>query len=365
MFKRNLAAMAAAVGLSVLFSGCTITAPVDNKVEEPSSSLPPIESSSSPQESITEDWSLSAVARNAAFKPYMTMEEYDVLFGTSGMLPSSPAASPDGQRLAYIYPNEFEEPSDLYLYDTVSKKADKLLLQQDLPQTDGLKQVSWVDDQSLLLIIGHRYGTVSPGGAVYLLNIKEAPKLRLLYKPEKETDQVLNAALSGNTLTMTVTMFDDNYLNHTEEQRTVTVDPANAPQPAQSSAPSATDVLATVIDNPTPEQVVEYKAAEAYEYDQSGESLLLIPKLEGTRVTIDTMGFDEKKSEFVPVKTVYDKTSARGYALWLKALRPEGGPQLCITLQVGGVTAHYYVTYNGKDGNVSEAEIYPDAQPSR
>ncbi len=362
MFKRIISAAAAAVGLSVLFSGCLIAVPVDHKVEEPASS-PPIESSSSPQEGITEDWSLSAVARNAAFEPYMTMAEYDALFGASGMLPGSPAASPDGLRLAYIYPNEFEEPSDLYLYDTAAKKAEKLLSQQDLPQSDGLKQVSWVDNQSLLLIIGLRYGTVSPGGAVYLLNINEAPKLRLLYKPEQETDQVLNATLSGTTLTMTVTMFDDNYLNHTEEQRTVTVDPANAPQPAPSSTPAATEVLATVIDNPTPEKVAQYEAAESYEYDQSGESLLLIPKREGTRVTIDTMSFDEKQSEFVPVKTIYDKTSAKGYALWLKALRPEGGPQLCITLQVGGVTANYYVTYNGQDGNESDVEIYPDTPP--
>ena len=347
------------VTLAFLLSGCGVKG-VEPLKEAASSSASQVASREAPSSSqAVDDWTLSATARNAAFQPYMSIQEYDALFGTSGMLPSSPVVSPNGKKLAYIYPNEFEEPCDLFLYDISTNKAEKILPQQKLPQSSGFKQAAWADDDSLLLIIGYRYGTVTPGGSVYLLKLSEAPGLHLLFEPKKDTEQVLSASLSGSTLSMKVAVFDKNMEKYTEEQRTAEVNLQSAPvsEAPESKAPVDPDTLATVFNFPSKELLSVYTALDTLEYDESGESLLLVPAQTGTRVIVETMEFDSAKNDFVPVKAIYDKTSKEGYALWLKATRPEGGPQLRITLKCGKASAQYYVTYNGKDGNAAEESI--------
>ncbi|SDN33978.1 DUF4652 domain-containing protein [Acetanaerobacterium elongatum] len=359
MCKHIKKAAALSVTLAVLLSGCGANGAAPLKEAASSSSSQDISSETPASSRAVDEWMLSATARNAAFQPYMSIQEYDVLFGTSGMMPSSPVVSPNGKKLAYIYPNEFEEPCDLFLYDLVSKKAEKILPQQKLPQSSGFKQVAWADDGSLLLIIGYRYGTVTPGGSVYLLKLAEAPALRLLYEPQKDTEQVLSASLSGSTLTMKMAVFDKNMEKYTEEQRTAEVNPqsASVSEAPESSPAVDSDILATLFNFPSKELLAVYTALDTFEYDQSGESLLLVPNQTGTRVIIETLEYDSVKNDFVPVKTVYDKTSKDGYALWLKAVRPEGGIQLRITLKHGKAMAQYDVTYNGKDGNEGEEVI--------
>ncbi|MFA9380934.1 MAG: DUF4652 domain-containing protein, partial [Acetanaerobacterium sp.] len=194
-------------------------------MQHTASLLPPPSSSSSSQVSSEEekiDWTLSAIARKEGYAQYMTIEQYDALFGTGGMMPGSPVPSPDGGSILYFYPDEFEERSALFRYDLAGQTAQCLLSQEDIGQSQSIKWIDWQQDGSLLLIIGYRYGTISPGGAVYLLNIDEAPALRLLYATRKETEQVLDAQLTGDTLSMTVAVFDEAFMDYTKASRSVT-----------------------------------------------------------------------------------------------------------------------------------------------
>ncbi len=183
------------------------------------------------------EWDSQTVSRNRSFADYMTAERYDVLFGTAGILPSNPIPSPDGMCIAYFYPAEFEEPTTLFKFDLTTQISTPLLTQDDIGQQKTVKAVSWQDKDSLLLIIGNRYGTISPGGCVYLLDLSEAPKARLLYVPEKETEQVLSAMLADGQLSMTIAVFDLEFLGYTEQDLAVpvevsTIQPADiAPKP--------------------------------------------------------------------------------------------------------------------------------------
>lgn len=292
-----------------------------------------------------------APGRNQSFLAHMTEPEYDALFGTSGMRPSDATLSPDGTRLLYFYPAEFEEEAGLYCYELQTKSAQTLLRQQDIGQTQSIKQAQWQDEQSLLLIIGYRYGTVSPGGSVYLLNLQEAPALRLLYATRTEREQVLSASLSGDALAMKVAVYDDAFNEYTEQARTITVNPASAPVAQLFGEPNAPEgALAVLLNNPQEAQLAAYPNIDVYEYDQSGECLLLVPSHEGTRVTLEAMTFDQTKEVFVPNGVLYDKMSMAGQALSLKAVRAEGGPRLRLTLTYQERTVQYDVVYNAKDG---------------
>ncbi len=304
------------------------------------------------------DWQESDVYRNAKYADYMSMEEYDALFGMSGMLPSDPDASPDGKSIMYFYPAEFEEESALYRYDLASKTVQTVLTQQDIGTTQSIKWFEWQKDSTLLLVIGYRYGTISPGGAVYLLNPDEAPNLRLLYTTGKEAQQVLRATLDGTTLSMTIAEYDEEFLNYTETSRIVEVDPAKAPIAQFTSPADAADgTLAVILNFPDDEVLRAYPNLEVYEHDQSGESLLLVPSHEGTRIMLEEMIFDEKKENFVPSKVLYDKVSQAGYALHIKAIRPEGGPQLRLTVAYSDRSVEYYITYNGNTGTPEREEL--------
>lgn len=83
----------------------------------------------------------------------------------------------------------------------------------------------------------------------------------------------------------------------------------------------------------------------------------MVPSHEGTRITLEAMTFDEKKENFVPSEVLYDKVSQAGYALHIKAIRPEGGPQLRLTVAYGDRSVEYYITYNGNTGTPEREEM--------
>ncbi len=305
-----------------------------------------------------EDWLLSATYREAEYSAYMTMEQYDRLFGSSGMVPSTPVLAPDGGSILYFYPAEFEEASALFRYDLATETAQPVLTQQDIGASQSVKWVAWQEDGALLLVIGYRYGTISPGGAVYLLKPEQAPALRLLYSTRKETEQVLTAQLQDTTLTMTVAVFDADFMEYEQTERVIQVNPRQAPIAQLGGVLNVPqNSLAVIFNYPTAEQLAAYPNLDVYEHDTSGEELLLVPSHEGTHILLEEMAFDQTLEQFVPSAVRYDKMSLAGQALHIKAVRPEGGPQLRLTLTYGDHAAQYYITYNGKDGTPEREDI--------
>jgi len=84
---------------------------------------------------------------------------------------SSPVLSPDKTIIAYISPYEFELNGNVYIFDTNTETAKKVI-QVDLKKEDSAKVVKWLDNEKLLVIIGYGKGTVSRGGNLYLYNLK-------------------------------------------------------------------------------------------------------------------------------------------------------------------------------------------------
>ncbi|MFA9382075.1 MAG: hypothetical protein ACERKO_13550, partial [Acetanaerobacterium sp.] len=120
------------------------------------------------------------------------------------------------------------------------------------------------------------------------------------------------------------------------------------------------NALAVIYNDPTAEQMAPYPNLDVYDHDQNGEWQLVVPVREGSRVTLETLTFDEASNQFVAVDAVYDKVSGAGQALLIHLLHPEGEPRIRLTAAYGEDAAQYYISYHGKEGNSnSEYITYP------
>ena len=87
--------------------------------------------------------------------------------------PSNPVKSPDNKRAVYISPLEWEVKGSLYLVDLETERLEELVTPEgeDIP-----KNVIWLDNENVFVIIGYAYGTISVGGGIYKVNIDTKEK---------------------------------------------------------------------------------------------------------------------------------------------------------------------------------------------
>lgn len=83
--------------------------------------------------------------------------------------PSEPLTSPDGTKVVYISPLEWETLGKLYMYDLLSEEQ-SILLEADEKQNIP-KVVKWINDHKLFVIIGYAYGTVAIGGNLFMYDL--------------------------------------------------------------------------------------------------------------------------------------------------------------------------------------------------
>lgn len=83
--------------------------------------------------------------------------------------PSKPIISPDRKLAAYISPTEWEEKGIVYLVDLKNTQKKELYKSKN----DDLipKDIVWINNETIGLILGYRYGTVAVGGNVFIINI--------------------------------------------------------------------------------------------------------------------------------------------------------------------------------------------------
>lgn len=86
--------------------------------------------------------------------------------------PSKPIISSDKGRLAFISPFEFELAGEVWLYDTIENKKEKIFTLAQANEGNSAKRLYWVDDSHLLVLTGNIYGTVSLNRTLYLVNIE-------------------------------------------------------------------------------------------------------------------------------------------------------------------------------------------------
>lgn len=148
------------------------------------------------------------------------------------------AISPAGDKIAYLFPGEWETVSDIYLAKVkpgaslevnqreLPAEWSKLSLDQgafqDLRDTSSgqpsdsftpKQKLVWQDNDHLLVIIGYTYGTVSPGGDVVRVDVNTGQAEMVYAAHEKGRQQVTDMELKDGRLYLTIITFDENMLN--------------------------------------------------------------------------------------------------------------------------------------------------------
>lgn len=108
--------------------------------------------------------------------------------------------------------------------------------------------------------------------------------------------------------------------------------------------------LAVIINNPTSEDLSKLTTVDTYGDDKQ-QSMLIIPKYNGSKITVSTAEYTGE--QYIAKTDLFTKeATTEGYGLRLYANRPEGIPELIVTINYQKVNRRYVISSNGKDGNI-------------
>lgn len=109
------------------------------------------------------------------------------------------------------------------------------------------------------------------------------------------------------------------------------------------------EVVALIINEPGEEVIKGLTSLETYTHYKDIEQLLVIPKYNGTKIEVKKVIFDGEK--IVEGETLYIKPhTGDDYGLLIETVRPEGIPELLVSVSMGNRRATYTISENGKDG---------------
>ncbi|MBY6998119.1 DUF4652 domain-containing protein [Clostridium botulinum] len=123
---------------------------------------------------------------------------------------------------------EEEGIGKVYLKENNTNKL-WLLKINEIKDQKSPKFLYWIDDENLLVIIGHGYGTVSKGGNLYCINVKN-DTITPVYEAKYNKHEVISAEKvkdnSGKTsLILTLNVYeDDNFIKSHKEKITISSD---------------------------------------------------------------------------------------------------------------------------------------------
>jgi hypothetical protein len=140
----------------------------------------------------------------------------------SGSYAALTATSPDSQRVLVLYPVEFEERADLYV---VPREGDgyRLVLADSTRAQDTPKAVGWLDRSHAWVTVGPTYGTVSPGGDLFSVDLITGQAASLWASPDSGRTQAVGFTPPN---VVRLKAFDDN-MDHPRDS-TVTLTRATA-----------------------------------------------------------------------------------------------------------------------------------------
>ena len=109
------------------------------------------------------------------------------------------------------------------------------------------------------------------------------------------------------------------------------------------------EVVALIINEPEEEIVKGLTSLETYTHYKDMGQLLIIPKYNGTKIEVKKVIFDGEK--LVEGEILYTKPyTGDDYGLLIETVRPEGIPELLISVSTGNKQATYIIAENGRDG---------------
>lgn len=262
-----------------------------------------------------------------------------------GFTPDAFVSHPDGRVL--FYEKEFEVPTILWLYQPDAEEPlTELLSSQDLPKNMAIKLVEWPGEESgeVFLILGNQYGTVSPGGNVYRLDLTSR-----VYHPFYETGrdevQVVGLAVQGDQLLLDLVTYDQEMMDPTTSQVTVPLYPVSqgVGRFTQETPPQGSVALA--MDPSGLDASASFSAQ--LKLDDSGEGVVIVPRYQGSTVRVYSV--KEVNGDFVNVGWLgaYYNTPD-GWSLDLRTLLPEVMPQVKVVVSCFDQTGEFLVGYDGR-----------------
>jgi len=135
------------------------------------------------------------------------------------------------------------------------------------------------------------------------------------------------------------------------ETSAVTV-PDSPDNMAFKTAVGDTDItqLGVIINQPEDQDLKKITKLDTYEHEADNESLLVIPKYNGTKITVMTLEYVD--DQLKPKDSVYtNENTVDGFGLLIKAVRAEVIPQLMLRLEYKGKNLDYLISANLKDGD--------------
>ncbi len=116
----------------------------------------------------------------------------------------------------------------VYLKEIQTNKV-WLLKINEVKDQKSPKYLEWIDDENLLVIIGHGYGTISKGGNLYCINIKNDTIIPI-YEAKDDKNEVMSVEKVNNNLGKTSLILkinvyeDDNFTKSHKEEITISND---------------------------------------------------------------------------------------------------------------------------------------------
>lgn len=123
--------------------------------------------------------------------------------------------------------------------------------------------------------------------------------------------------------------------------------------------------LGIIVNEPSEEDLSYLSTVDSYVYQESAkESLLIIPKYNGSKITISKVEYTGER--YIPKDVLYTKeATTQGYGLLVKANYLEGIPHIIITVAYQNKSCEYIVMYDGKNGNGKVKYLKVESESSK
>jgi len=105
------------------------------------------------------------------------------------------ATATSATKTALLYPAEFEEVSDLFVLESAARGT-RFVLLPELRERLTPKNLGWIDLHTLWVTIGHRYGTVAPGGDLHAVDAATGMARLLWASPDSGRTQAVAAEVA-------------------------------------------------------------------------------------------------------------------------------------------------------------------------
>ena len=122
--------------------------------------------------------------------------------------------------------------------------------------------------------------------------------------------------------------------------------------------------LGLIINEPTEEDLNHLTTVEHFDYTQTDKSILIIPKYNGSKITVSTVEYTGERYIAKDVLFTQESTTD-GYGLVLKINRPESIPQVVVTVTYKNKSFEELIVNNGHEGKTEIEYLKLDSEAGK